>query len=90
MDHIHKTLEKRRRKREQKAKIVHVPTDNTKFIDENLLDPTESTKEGIKPKKKKKKLDTSEIQGFTVLGTDSFNKKTKVITWLFNCILGMT
>ncbi|KAF2901764.1 hypothetical protein ILUMI_04422 [Ignelater luminosus] len=82
---IARTREERQRKRERKAKIVPIPTGKDEFIDENIKETTaEETvskdhESSRKTKTKKKaKLDSLKVEGFTVLGGESFDRKAKV------------
>lgn len=69
-------------KREQKQKIVSVPEN----VAEQFLDvqPVVSEElkvqegEGKTKKGKKRKLEPGDLEGFTILGVDSFAKRSKV------------
>ncbi|KAJ8969101.1 hypothetical protein NQ317_002523 [Molorchus minor] len=79
-----KTLESRQIKRELKSKIIPVPDNsNDEFIDKNIAEAEEITDKKHKNSEnlreiKKQKFYTNDLQGFTVLGDETFKKKNKV------------
>lgn len=81
---IARTREERQRKRDRKANIVPIPTGKDEFIDDNIKETNAEEalpkdQEGTKKAKHKKpKLDLAKVEGFTVLGGESFDKKAKV------------
>ncbi|XP_023025923.1 putative ATP-dependent RNA helicase Dbp73D [Leptinotarsa decemlineata] len=88
------TAESRQIRRQIKASIVPVPENkNEEFIDEDVKEHIEEGNEEIegdadKSPKKKPKLDLKDLEGFTILGADSFARKSKVKrilpNWLAN------
>lgn len=70
-------IQKKLRRKEIKANIVHVPENNEdEFIDPHLKEAQEKEEN---EKKDKQNKDISKIlEGFTVLGGENFNKKEKV------------
>lgn len=78
---IEKTTKARQLKREQKQKIVHVPENVAEqFLDSQPVVDEPKVGEGeVKSKRsKKRKLEPGDVEGFTILGVDSFAKKSKV------------
>lgn len=79
---IQKTSKARQLKREQKQKIVHVPENVAEqFLDvQQVVSEEPKAGEGeVKSKSgKKRKLEPGGVEGFTILGVDSFAKKSKV------------
>ncbi|KAL1512740.1 hypothetical protein ABEB36_002280 [Hypothenemus hampei] len=82
---IQRTTKLRQAKRELKAKIVVVPKDDNKeFLDHNIevdeANNAGTTEENTAKnrKNKKRKLDSNNVEGFTILGVDNFAKKNKV------------
>lgn len=68
-------IEERIRKKQRKASIVPVPTSTEdEFIDTNIKEVEEKEENEIKQESGK----GGEIEGFTVLGGESFSKKEKV------------
>ncbi|KAG5870989.1 hypothetical protein JTB14_013460 [Gonioctena quinquepunctata] len=84
-----RTLESRQIRREIKASIIPVPENEIdEFIDKNVKGNEENDKDDSKPAAKKQKLDPKALEGFTILGNDSFASKNKVKrvlpNWLSN------
>lgn len=77
-DLITKVKKDRAKKRELKASIIPLPNaENDEYIDENIS-TFDKEEEDFKVDKKQDKTDSSKLEGFTVLGTEDFNKKIKV------------
>ncbi|KAJ8928953.1 hypothetical protein NQ314_018405 [Rhamnusium bicolor] len=79
-----RTLESRQIKRELKAKIIPVPENvNDEFIDKTITEELINTEEQIQGTDKtgeikKPKQSTKNLEGFTILGSENFAKKSKV------------
>lgn len=62
------------KKRDRKANLIPIPNaENDEFIDKNIAPPQEG-----QISKQKHITDVSKLEGFTVLGTENFNKKAEV------------